>query len=172
MMHRKPKRKGVMEFAYSRVLVLALCPMAAPANSPITDTGLPSRFDLSSKELAIYLDLYKAHYDLFVKAFAVYLAFVGTITGIVFQHPNRPGEMRMALSAFVAMDSILAIIASWISLKWIHETQGHLERICGDLGIPTISLKVTAHVVRIVLVLAFILTLAGFAGIRWFYMHD
>jgi hypothetical protein len=107
-------------------LVVHRLEMSASAPTP------PEGADLAKIELNLYIDLYKAHYDLFLKGVAVYLAIVGAIATILFQ-PGSPLVLRFVLCGFIFACSILALAGSQISLNCIAGTQGQLERICGVL---------------------------------------
>lgn len=139
--------------------------------SPQEQSGDNLPGDTRKFELALYLDLYKTHYDLFLKGVAVYLAIVGAIATITFQNINGARTLKCVLSLFICACSLLAVAASQVCRLWVAETQTHLHRICASLHIPVVSLQSARRIGTLVLFLAVSFVVASIFIFLWFLRH-
>lgn len=109
--------------------------------------------------LRIYVDLYKHHFDLFVKGYVVYLAIIGAVAGFVFRPETDPMTRRLLL-AFAVLASALAT-AAWITaIIWSGAFAAELLAVCHRLG----QVRMPVFGTRIILLLGTLGSLALTAG--------
>ena len=129
-----------------------ITPSTAPA------AGLhaaPSSWEL----LKLYIDLYKHHFDLFLKGYGVYLAIIATAAGFVFRSETEP-VARTALLLLVAIVSIAAVIAWSTSFFWARAFGLQVQNLCRELLIPSMPM----FGVKVILVIAAVGALIMFLG--------
>lgn len=80
------------------------------------------------------LDLYKHHFDLYVKSYAVYVALIETITGIAFAD-KVPLQGARWLLFFCFLGSLFVVVSSRITQIWIHELTEDLADLSGRIGL-------------------------------------
>ena len=78
-----------------------------------------------------WIDLYKHHFDLFLKGYVVQLAIVGAVAGYVFR-PGTDETTRAFLLGFVMLVTAISA-AAWINgLVWRRRILRHLARKVGE----------------------------------------
>lgn len=130
--------------------------------------GAESRTGASSWELLkLYVDLYKHHFDLFLKGYAVYLAIIATAAGFVFRDGTEP-LTRTALVLLVAIVSIAAVVAWSTSFFWARAFGFQVQNLCRELGIPLMPMFGVKVILLIATAGAFIMLFgAVFFLVRW-----
>ena len=116
--------------------------------------------------LRIHVDLYKHHFDLFVKGYVVYLAIIGTVASFVFRPETGPLTRALLLGLAVLM-SALATVAWITGIVWSDAFRKEIRDICGRLG----DLQIPMFGVKIMLTLgvlgSFSITLCGVYLMVW-----
>ena len=92
--------------------------------------------DLAKMQLGIYIDLYKHHFDLFLKASVIYL---GVVTGLAVAS-FRADELtiRCSLSIMVSMAAIVGFVAGKLYKDWLASIETTLSHLSDRLGVVPI----------------------------------
>jgi hypothetical protein len=109
----------------------------------------PSNVDatkLLGDQLGRLLDLYKHHFDLFLKALAGYLAVLGFI-GSSLCGSVATQETRIVLSSLISVASLGGIAGAVISIKWVRALRARMLKICQLLGVEEPPLQSAEHIV-------------------------
>jgi hypothetical protein len=115
--------------------------------------------DLLKELLKTYLDIYKHHFDLFVKAGAGYLASVAFVTGIIFS-TTAEKQTKAVLCVSLCGGSILAVFGAFLSLYWVLCLEREVRKISSDLGVgmfPFIGAKLVTWFLVALAMLFFVL---------------
>ncbi len=104
-----------------------------PENTP----GTPSASE--PELLKLYVDVYKHHFDLWLKGYVIYLAVVGSAAGLIFRADASP-DVRRFLMLFVVTVSAVSLVAWFVGLKWAKTFSAALERIA-PVNSPPLALK-------------------------------
>jgi len=113
-------------------------PMPTPAPS-LSDTDYKRLWE----QMVLFVDLYKHHFDLFVKGFVVHLAIIGSGAGLAFSDKLDPFTRRWLLILVVAL-SIVSVVAWIVSLRWAYRFAQQFEDLCDRIGmerLPTFGVK-------------------------------
>lgn len=86
------------------------------------------------QQLRLYADIYKNHFDLFVKGYVVYLAIIGATAGFVFR-PETNLATRRLLLVLAILASILATIAWATALAWAGSLHARVVDVSSRLDI-------------------------------------
>lgn len=87
-----------------------------PASAPsLSDTDYKRLWE----QMVLFVDLYKHHFDLFVKGFVVHLAIIGSGAGLAFSDKLDPFIRRWLLILVVAL-SVVSVVAWIVSLRWAY----------------------------------------------------
>lgn len=119
---------------------------------------LPATQGLHVQQLGIYLDAYKHHLDLFIKATAVYLALMGGIGGYAFRQGATKWS-QVALLSFAGALSVIGLFACHIARRWLVSIGSIVDGLTDQLATPRFSFdgaRQTTHVIEATC-LAFIL---------------
>ena len=90
--------------------------------------------DLLKDLLKTYLDIYKHHFELFVKAGAGYLASVAFITGIIFS-TTAEKQTKSVLCISLCGGSILAVFGAFFSRYWVLCLEKEVRKLSSDLKV-------------------------------------
>ena len=101
------------------------------------------------KQLSLYLEIYKHHFDLFVKGTVVYLALLGAIAGYIFRAEATLAS-QAALSLFATAISTLAFVGCLVSGRWVAELEAVIGRIAHSLRVEPFPFSGARMVVRVV----------------------
>lgn len=82
------------------------------------------RYDL----FKIYLDIYKHHFELWLKGYIAYLAIIGATAGFVFVK-DTPPQMDKFLLMFVGTVSVISMFAWSVGLKWVRDFSAAVKRV-------------------------------------------
>jgi hypothetical protein len=109
------------------------------APTPDASTLTSDRAKLIADQLGRLIDLYKHHFDLFLKGVAGYLAIIGFIAGAITKAPSRSN--RIALFGLISVVSLFAFVGSVISWNWVRVMRDGMHDLCKTLDLvePTLS---------------------------------
>lgn len=112
--------------------------------------------------LKLLLDIYKHHFDLFLKAMLLYLAAVGAIASFIFSGAsNSAAIVRLTLAFGIPCGSIIALVGCLVSNRWIMR----VEKICNDLTdkleVPLFPFSGARQVVRTMIAAIVAIAIAG-----------
>jgi hypothetical protein len=110
--------------------------------------------------LKLNVELYKHHTDLFLKGFALYLAVVGTLSGLLFSDRVN-NQTRKYLAVIVTVGSVLAFVGCLISYKQIKVMDLHMTNLCSQLALEPIPLLGPKRILIIKLVISGLFVIAG-----------
>lgn len=100
--------------------------------------GVDSQAD-ARDAFKVFIDIYKHHFDLWLKAYLAYLAIIGVVAGILFR-PETPSDSRQFLVLFVVTVSLLSVIAWVIGLAWIRQFEKILDQLSVAANFPLFRL--------------------------------
>lgn len=113
-----------------------------------------------SEALKICIDIYKHHFDLWLKGYFGYLAINGVIAGLVFG-PQTSLATRHFLLLFTITISTIAVFA-WISgLIWLRGFRQSVQEILKNAGIPALPLGTFELVVFLGLLGSIVIAIGG-----------
>lgn len=92
------------------------------------------KIDIAKSELQIYVDLYKDHFTLWLKGYAVYLAILGALVGIFFKKETTTTVKYVLCVVFVSV-SISSGIACSMALKWLNSVKNRIAEVSDILRI-------------------------------------
>jgi hypothetical protein len=115
--------------------------MTASHNSGSRET------DLFKMQMSVYIDLYKHHFDLFLKAAVIYLAVVSGLTAFSFRVDNF--SARCALSIMVSIATIIGFLGGKLYKEWLTSTERALSNISDKLGIAPLEFTQTKKMITI-----------------------
>ena len=122
----------------------------------------PANSDASLlKQYEIVIGVYQHHFELLVKALAVYLALVGALVGYTFQKDVEP-VVKTVLLLFVSLTSVVGVGALVCVRSWLHELgclKGLLESNLGLYAFPFSAAR------RISLAIVILVALIGIAAL-------
>ena len=94
----------------------------------------PPSADLTRAHLAMFIDVYKHHFDLFVKTVFLYFAAMGTAAGYVFR-TSATLESKMAVCGVAAAVSIVAVVTCIVCQKWVLRLENTVTAMCIQLAL-------------------------------------
>ena len=87
---------------------------------------LPYTIDLAREQFAIYIEVYKQHFDLFVRGSGLYVVAVGILAGILFRDVTA-NSTRSLLSFGIAAFSFAALFGCIVSWVWVRQLQKNID---------------------------------------------
>jgi hypothetical protein len=110
-------------------------------------------------QLSLLIDVYKHHFDLFIKALALYLGTCSIISGFIFQN-EVSFELKLVLSILIQLASILVVLGCYISIKWIEDIESIVKSIEDMLDIQHFPFSGAKRVVILMMMVSiFIFTI-------------
>lgn len=125
--------------------------------APITDTR-------DKDQMSMYVDVYKHHFDLFVKGVFLYFAVMGAAAGYVFGSATSRGS-RIAVLLMASAISLVAQSACVVSRKWVRAVAMRVEKIAERLNIDAFPFDGAASITVVVQVVTTIFALAGLVAV-------
>jgi hypothetical protein len=116
--------------------------------------------DLLKMQLSIYIDLYKHHYDLFLKAAGIYLAVVSVLAGYMFR-ADVNFVTKCALSTIVSIAALIGFLGGRLYKEWLTSTEISVGNISDKLGIAPVVFIQTKKVITIEQVVSVLLFAAS-----------
>src|ERR1035441_1669360 len=86
--------------------------------------------------MQMYLDVYKHHFDLFVKAVFLYFATMGATAGYVFAGSTTRGAKIAVLLVGAAL-SLVAECACVVSRRWVVAVDRRVAKFAEELGVES-----------------------------------
>jgi hypothetical protein len=125
------------------------------------------RIDLLKTQMLIHVDLYKAHFDIFLKGTALYLGLAGAILGFTLQ--SKPDTKTLCgLSIVLVVGSIIGIVGGAISRQWIRKTKQLLSDVCKELQLECVSLESAELIVILEQSISILLLIVGLTAAVYF----
>jgi hypothetical protein len=78
------------------------------------------------------LEVYKHHFDLFIKAVALYFTIIGAAAGFMYRD-NIPVTSQRALSILIGLLSAVAMLGCWVSYRYVKRLQEFVSAITSEL---------------------------------------
>jgi len=100
--------------------------------------------------LSIYVDLYKHHFELWLKSYLLYMAILGVAAGILFGKDlagAQTSELQRFLLVFIAVVSLFAAIAFSVGLHWLIRFEKTLQSAVAAAGAPPFGIYPFKYVV-------------------------
>src|SRR2546425_12803203 len=116
--------------------------------TPTTSADVVPSPEALRAQLTMYMDLYKHHFDLFVKAVVIYFAAMGAIAGYVFNDSLSSGT-RVAVSSVAGIVSLLALVACVCSRRWVTTVEQHVTMMCRQLNLVPFPFSGSRHMTMI-----------------------
>jgi hypothetical protein len=95
--------------------------------------NFPTRDELLS-QLEMWLDVYKHHFDLFLKGVAFYLAAAGALGGLIYREHATSAAQR-TLSLGLEVFSTAAVLGCLISWRFVARLREDTDAIASAVGI-------------------------------------
>lgn len=111
-----------------------------------------------------FLDVYKHHFDLFLKGVAVYLVAMSTIAGFAFGK-EASENARFILSLLIPCGSVIAFFGFLKCRRWVFDLQKSLESIETELKIQSFPFSGPKSVIFTMLIVSAVLMAAGFINL-------
>lgn len=87
----------------------------------------------------MFVDLYKHHFDLWIKGYLVYLGIVGVTAGFLFNKDTTPNARSFLILFLVTVSSIS--VGAWaVGLVWLRSFDSTLRDLSVRARVPPISL--------------------------------
>ncbi len=84
----------------------------------------------------IYLDLYKHHFELYLKGFFIHLVVVGAISGFLFATESPAvGNAAIALASMGLVVTIVGLLGSILAFVWAFRMRSVCLTMCNKLSI-------------------------------------
>jgi hypothetical protein len=103
------------------------------------DRAKATQLTFEPELLKIYVDVYKHHFDLWLKGYVFYLAIIGSTAGFIFGKDTSP-DTRRFLMLFVVTVSAVSLIAWFVGLMWAKDFAAAVERVA-PANSPPLALK-------------------------------
>jgi hypothetical protein len=127
--------------------------------------------DQLQKQLELYLDIYKHHFDIYLKAVALYLAVLGATLAYLFRAETKDAD-RAILALFIVFLSVGAVAGSLFSRRWVVDVQRIHHGISSHLGYPPFPFTGAIRVVTLITSLCGLVGVAAVAFLVAFrYFH-
>ena len=135
--------------------------LVATLESTVTETESRAQPDpqIAIQSYQLLVETYQQHVDLMLKCVAIYLAVVGTVTGLVFS-ANADPQRRIALCVFVALTSLITIVGGPAAFAWVRGLEGPMRRYEQMLRLDRFPLGGVRYIIWATLGIA-LLILAG-----------
>jgi hypothetical protein len=143
--------------------------MNSPNSTPSVDAGARELIDNYRFVLTMYIELYKHHFDLWLKAQALYVAIEGTAAGLIFR-TELAIRARMAICLFACICSVFAVLGGIITRRWLFGMEGAISRASALLGLEALSLKLAKQTVAFAQAMASVFFICGLIlslQLRW-----
>ena len=130
---------------------------------PTPPEGNPNPSDLivsHRQQLTIYVELYKNHFDLWLKAQALYVAIQGTAAGLA-GRGDILLRARLSVLFFACICSGFALAGGVITRKWLLSTEDAIARSAAVLDVEPIRLTLAKQTVIFGQAMAFVLLVCG-----------
>ena len=114
------------------------------------------------KQVEIYFKIYKQHFDLAVKGFALYLAVLGAVVGFIFG-TETGYENRITLIVATIIGSCAAFAAAIVSKRWVLDLEATLNKMTGQLGLVPFPFSGAKGIASVAMWVIIIFAVAGAA---------
>ena len=130
--------------------------------TPLTPQLAPAadRTKLISEQVGRFIDLYKHHFDLFLKAVAGFLAVLGFIGNAV-NGPQTSHQNRIVLAALMSVASIVALEGSVIAKQWVRLMRDKIKKLCDELQIEEPSMHSAEAIVTVMICVCIVFFVGG-----------
>jgi hypothetical protein len=131
------------------------------APNPPGDGDRAPEKELLRLQLSSYLDVYKHHFDLFLKGVAGYFVVVGTLTSFTFAKEMSRNQ-KIVFPVVISIGSLIALFACVISRQWVKDLERAVERITSALSGEPFPFSGAKGILSIMMVISIIFCFAGF----------
>jgi len=111
-------------------------------------------------QLEMWLDVYKHHFDLYVKGVAFYLAAASTLAGLIYQQ-SITATARQSLSVVLTLFSFVTFAGSIVSCLFVRRLQADVDAIAAVLGIRSFPFSGANRVTILFAATGLVLTLVA-----------
>jgi hypothetical protein len=110
--------------------------------------------DLLKWQVELYVDTYRHHWEMFIKAITLYVVAMGAIGGYVFGASAGDPSLRSVIALAASVVSVFALWCFILSYRWVQYADVSLNGAMRSLGLPDFSLRVAKQIIVVALVLA------------------
>jgi len=103
------------------------------------------------ENLYMLIDVYKHHWDLFIKAFAFYLFSVSVLVGFAFSKEGPGVFQKIFIALAIVGASVVASRATKFAYQFLNNTAEQIDKLCEQYNyrkIDFVSVKGVARVLR------------------------
>ena len=137
--------------------------MASPLEKSIA-SGADPQAD-ARDAFKVFVEIYKHHFELWLKAYLAYLAIMGVVAGILFK-PETPLDSRKFLVLFVVTVSLLSVVAWSIGLVWLRQFEKTIDQLSAAANFPTLRLSAFKLLVFVGLIGALVISVSAIVLLR------
>jgi uncharacterized membrane protein len=102
--------------------------------------------DVALKGYELLVETYQQHVDLMLKCIGIYVAIVGTVTGLIFSASVDP-QRRVALSVFVALTSLITLVGVPSAFNWVRGIERPMRHYERTLGLDPFPLSGVRYII-------------------------
>jgi hypothetical protein len=117
--------------------------------------------ELLRAQLSSYLDVYKHHFDLFVKGVFGYFVVVGALTNFAFDE-GQPVRRGVLFALTISIASVIAFFSCVISREWVKDLERAVRRITDALSGEPFPFSGAKGILGIMMVISVIFCIGGF----------
>ena len=115
--------------------------------------------DVLLSQFKTYVDVYCHHFDLYLKATALYLAAVSAMATYMFTGIGV--TMKVALSLLVIVTSLGAVAAGYVSKRWVSNVEEIVTALTVELSIDQFPFSGARGIIHVVMAISGALCIAG-----------
>jgi hypothetical protein len=117
--------------------------------------------DLSKWQIGVYMETYRHHWEIFIKAVILYFAVIGSVVGYVFGVSAASHSSRRVLALAASIVSVFAMWCCVVSYAWVSYLERLLEQAWRSLGLEPFSLLAAKRIITVAMVLSVGFFVAG-----------
>lgn len=129
----------------------------------MTDSNGPG-VEILHSQLKTYLEIYRHHFDLYLKAIALYLGVVGATATYIFQEGVN-GQTRVALSVFITVVSLGSVAGGYVSRGWVMEIEKRAHSLSAELSLDQFPFSGAKGVIHVMVTLSGVVAVVAFLNV-------
>ncbi|RMH13585.1 MAG: hypothetical protein D6701_12185 [Gemmatimonadetes bacterium] len=107
----------------------------------------------------VMMETFRHHTDIYLKAFALYLAIIGTSAGFAFS--EGAAERRTVLLAFLSGVSVLSVLANAVVFRSGNQVEVRLKQLREQLGVDPWPLAPVRTLVALIMAFSAVVAVAA-----------
>ena len=112
-------------------------------------------------QLSSYMDVYKHHFDLFLKGVAGYFVIVGALTSFTFAK-EMSWNQKVVFPVIISIGSLIALFACVVSRDWVKDLESAVGRITTALSGEPFPFSGAKGILSVMMVISMVFCIGGF----------